>query len=355
LSCEEDWQTHSSDIASEGCKLYRFIVETGATYTFKTGCDDGATATFDTYLSLLDENCNEITYNDDGCEENRSKIEWVSDLPDGTPVYLRVSGFEQAFGSYTLAFMKESSLSYTVTTSSNPSNGGTTTGSGIYVNGSEVTVSASVNNGFTFINWTENGSVVSTSNDYTFTINSDRTLVANFTSDQTYYTITTYSIPSNWGNTYGGGSFLSGTIVNVIAVPVDGYKFEYWFENGNIVCTNSVYTFAVTNNRNLYAYFSRDEFTDVKEADSITNMEDVFILYPNPVIDILNIKTLIYTERDYTLTIYNAAGKMLRKEMTDFSDSEETHMIDVSEFPSGLYFIRIQGVHSQQTMMFIKE
>jgi uncharacterized repeat protein (TIGR02543 family) len=39
---------------------------------------------------------------------------------------------------------------------------------------------ATANSGFTFVNWTESGSVVSTSASYTFTLNGDRTLVANF-------------------------------------------------------------------------------------------------------------------------------------------------------------------------------
>jgi hypothetical protein len=59
---------------------------------------------------------------------------------------------------------------YTVNVSSNPSVGGITygTGSGIYNSGSSVTVTATPANGYTFTNWTENGSVVSTSSSYTF-------------------------------------------------------------------------------------------------------------------------------------------------------------------------------------------
>ena len=71
-------------------------------------------------------------------------------------------------------------LTLTVTTSSNPSIGGTTTGGGNYAYGSSVTVSASRNNGYTFNNWKENGSIVSTDSDYTFIINANRNLVAEF-------------------------------------------------------------------------------------------------------------------------------------------------------------------------------
>ena len=69
---------------------------------------------------------------------------------------------------------------YTIITSSNPSIGGNTSGGGIFVSGSNVTVSATPNTGYTFINWTENGTVVSTNANYSFIISSNRNLVANF-------------------------------------------------------------------------------------------------------------------------------------------------------------------------------
>ena len=42
-------------------------------------------------------------------------------------------------------------------------------------------VTATANNNYTFDNWTENGNVVSTNTNYTFTVTGNRTLVANFT------------------------------------------------------------------------------------------------------------------------------------------------------------------------------
>jgi len=68
----------------------------------------------------------------------------------------------------------------TITTSASPSNGGTTSGDGTYASGAKVTVNATPASGYTFTNWTESGSVVSTSASYTFTATANRTLVANF-------------------------------------------------------------------------------------------------------------------------------------------------------------------------------
>src|SRR5512140_3087630 len=71
---------------------------------------------------------------------------------------------------------------YLVLLSSNPVSGGVVSGGGTFNTGSSVTLNAIPNIGYTFTNWTENGISVSTSANYTFTLNSNRTLVANFAS-----------------------------------------------------------------------------------------------------------------------------------------------------------------------------
>lgn len=71
--------------------------------------------------------------------------------------------------------------SYTISVSANPSNGGTVSGGGTYTYGQSCTVHASANSGYTFQKWTVNGSQVSTNANYTFTVTSNRSLVAHFT------------------------------------------------------------------------------------------------------------------------------------------------------------------------------
>ena len=69
---------------------------------------------------------------------------------------------------------------YTITLSANPSTGGSVSGGGTFDSGTSRTVTATPNALFTFANWTEGGSPVSTSASYTFTLSTNRTLVANF-------------------------------------------------------------------------------------------------------------------------------------------------------------------------------
>ncbi|MBQ6101441.1 MAG: hypothetical protein IJL04_04005, partial [Bacteroidales bacterium] len=52
--------------------------------------------------------------------------------------------------------------------------------SGTYYQGDVCNVTATANEGYSFVNWTENGTVVSTDASYTFTVTSDHELVANF-------------------------------------------------------------------------------------------------------------------------------------------------------------------------------
>ncbi|MBA4309495.1 MAG: hypothetical protein C0425_04085 [Chlorobiaceae bacterium] len=70
---------------------------------------------------------------------------------------------------------------FTVSLSSNPAAGGTTSGAGTFNSGSLVTVNATANAGYSFTNWTEGATIVSTNASYIFTISENRTLVANFT------------------------------------------------------------------------------------------------------------------------------------------------------------------------------
>jgi len=69
---------------------------------------------------------------------------------------------------------------YNVSLDAVPSAGGSLSGRGAYIEGTSVTVTASPNQDYQFVRWIENGSELSTSPSYTFTINSNRNLEAVF-------------------------------------------------------------------------------------------------------------------------------------------------------------------------------
>ncbi len=145
---------------------------------------------------------------------------------------------------------------YNVTVTANPTAGGTVSGGGTYDEGTSVTVTAAPNAGYHFVNWKEGSNVVSTNSSYTFTVTSNRNLVAYFElSPVPTYNVTVTANPTAGGIVSGGGTYDEGTTATVTATPNAGYHFVNWKEGSNVVSTNSSYTFTVTSNRNLVAYF----------------------------------------------------------------------------------------------------
>ena len=69
---------------------------------------------------------------------------------------------------------------YSINAIPNPAEGGTVSGGGTYEAGVACTLTAIANEGYTFVDWTVNGATISTETTYTFTVTSNRTLVANF-------------------------------------------------------------------------------------------------------------------------------------------------------------------------------
>lgn len=149
-------------------------------------------------------------------------------------------------------------IQYGVTASANPAAGGNVS---VHYNGGATdncTVTAEANTGYTFTNWTESGTEVSTNATYTFTIGgNDRTLVANFTANT--YTVTVNAAPAEGGSVTGGGTYAYGSSCTVTASANTGlgYAFTDWTnENGDEVSVEASYTFTVTGATTLTANFS---------------------------------------------------------------------------------------------------
>ena len=87
---------------------------------------------------------------------------------------------------------------YTINASSNPSEGGIITGTGDYAEGETCTLTATANEGYSFINWTEDGVEVSTKTTYSFDVTEERTLVANFEEVSITVVTQTTNFVSGW-------------------------------------------------------------------------------------------------------------------------------------------------------------
>ena len=240
-------------------------------------------------------------------------------------------------GNYDFYFKKDIMKVYiarntVVTTTANPAEGGTLTGAGVYNNDEEVTLKATPNTGYDFVNWTKGSEVVSNNATYKFKAAGDVELMANFklktytvqflnydgevlqstsvnhgetpeytgktperpadaqytytfsgwdnaiaaaTSDQTYKaqfntTVNQYTITVNAenGTVTGAGTYDYGTSVTITATPDTGYEFVNWTKAGVEVSTDASYTFTVTEDVDLVANFAKEVYTRTTTIDS---------------------------------------------------------------------------------------
>ena len=121
---------------------------------------------------------------------------------------LRIYGSDVNYDPYnptgytgTLMSMKNQVIFHrpsTVTATASPTVGGMVSGSGSYAVGATCTVTATANAGYYFLNWTENGTVVSYDAAYSFTVDGDRDLVANFIEGESNCSIV-FDLYSSWG------------------------------------------------------------------------------------------------------------------------------------------------------------
>jgi len=86
----------------------------------------------------------------------------------------------QSMDTYTQSLVTEKAANVI---SASSSGNGIVSGGGIFAPSATATITATPTSGYRFVNWTENGTQVSTSNNYSFTASVSRILVANFASN----------------------------------------------------------------------------------------------------------------------------------------------------------------------------
>ena len=112
---------------------------------------------------------------DNGTSEHPDEIlDWIATYTGY--IYVKVSG--ENYSRFN--FLYKQVPSFVISTSRNPTAGGTVGGGGTYFEEEICTVEATPSNGYTFVNWTEGSATVSTNSRYTFTVTDSKTLVANF-------------------------------------------------------------------------------------------------------------------------------------------------------------------------------
>ena len=224
---------------------------------------------------------------------------------------------------------------YTVTANVNNTAMGTVSGAGTYDENSTVTLTATPNSGYHFVNWTDDGgSILSTSNPYSFTLTGNVTITANFAQDDpevTYYNVSVTSANNAHGTvtSTASGRVAEGTQVTVTAIPAQGYAFVAWMSGSTQVSTDSIYTFTVTNDIALVANFVQKQGID----DVITANVN---LYPNPATDVVRVESGDWKVESVEVVDMNGRIVLRQTSLT----------IDVTSLSAGTYFVRLTGDQS---------
>jgi uncharacterized repeat protein (TIGR02543 family) len=151
------------------------------------------------------------------------------------------------------------STQYTLTTTANPSAGGSIARSPnatSYAPGTVVTLTATPASGYTFTGWSAGAS--GTSATTTVTMNANTSVTANFTSSTgTSYTLTTTVSPTGGGTitrSPNATSYAAGTVVTLTATPASGYTFSSW--SGGASGTSATTTVTMNANTSVTANFT---------------------------------------------------------------------------------------------------
>ena len=183
--------------------------------------------------------------------------------------------------------------------SSNPEFG-SVEGGGLYEYGEYVTLTANPNDGFHFVNWTDGGEAVCFDRIYTFMVEGDRTLTANFAIGNSV-NISANSNNSEFGAIEGDGIYSYGAIVVLKAFPNSGCTFQNWTENGLVVCSETTYSFVAENDRNLIANFGGTGVEENEEASK------VFVYVRDNMLFVEGVDKLS------EITVYNVQGQSVYK------------------------------------------
>lgn len=117
---------------------------------------------------------------------------------------------------------------------------GTVYGTGVYVCGEAVLLSAVPQDGYQFVGWYDDGNLVCESPSYEFTARTDKTLTAKFCEKTESVQIDV--IYDEGGFAMGGGTYSKNREVALLAIPYDAYSFTGWYRDGQLVSGSAEYS-----------------------------------------------------------------------------------------------------------------
>ena len=139
---------------------------------------------------------------------------------------------------------------------------GEVSGSGVYKENASITVTATINNGYKFMGWYKDNTLVSKDTNYTFNMPKENIIL------EAKYEIITYNLEAlidsnslNLGTVSGTNGYNLGDEAEFKAIPNNGYSFKGWYnENDELVSNLATYKFNVSGDLKLYAKFEINKY-----------------------------------------------------------------------------------------------
>ena len=151
-------------------------------------------------------------------------------------------------------------IDYTITVNSDDPQMGSVSGGGTYPYNSQVTITATPNEHYNFIQWNDGN----TTRQRSITVTGNATYTAYFAPKN--YTINVVSHNNNMGTTTGSGTYEYGASVIISAEPFSGYAFSHWSDNSN---ASRIRTVTVNGNATYTAYFVESQGIDDISAEEL--------------------------------------------------------------------------------------
>jgi uncharacterized repeat protein (TIGR02543 family) len=145
---------------------------------------------------------------------------------------------------------------YSITANTDANGGGTVTGGGIYAKDSTVTLTATPNENYEFVNWTDMNNNVESNSTFTFTATKAITWTAHFKNNAVTNKYNVTLTAGVGGSVAGAGSYDSNTEATITATPDTGYHFVKWSDDN----TSSTRKITVTKDLSLTATFEKDGY-----------------------------------------------------------------------------------------------
>lgn len=174
-----------------------------------------------------------------------------------------------------------------------------------------------------------------------------------FSFERNCYSVHVINNNPAYGYVVGEGYHNADSSVILTAIPYSDYNFLRWSTTkyhiqGNdttrkeeIVSTNTTFSFIITQDTIFTVYFGGNE-TNIKD---IYFEKDFVNIYPNPTNKQLYLETNTHLGE---IIMYDISGRRIKRWENTSS------LIDISDFPSGIYFIKLSSGKNSVTRKVIK-